>query len=60
MSDGDNARLFLRDDGDVTEDNAAERFEVTDWESDLWEVLDGIVLRFEFGMGADVYMLTVP
>jgi hypothetical protein len=44
----------------VTEDNAAERFEVTDCESDLWEVLDGIVLRFEFGMGADVYMLTVP
>lgn len=44
----------------MTEDNAAERFEVTDWESDLWEVLDGIVLRFAFGMGVEVYMLTVP
>ena len=30
MSEGDNALLFRRDEGDVTEDNAAERLDVTD------------------------------
>jgi hypothetical protein len=30
ISDGDNVRLFLRDDELVTDDNAAEKLDVTD------------------------------
>jgi len=45
----------------VTEDNAAERLDVTDWESDLCEPLIGIVFRMEpGGVGEGEYILTVP
>lgn len=60
-SEGERARLFLRDEELVTEDNAAERLDVTDWERDLWEALVGMVFRLVAG-GVDegAYMLTVP
>ena len=61
ISDGDSARLFLLDAGLVTDDNAAERLEVTDCDRDLCEVLVGNVLRLGFGIeDVDVYILTVP
>ena len=45
----------------MTDDNAAERLEVTEWESDLCEILVGIVFRLGFcERGAGANMLTVP
>lgn len=45
----------------MTDDNAAERLEVTDCDRDLCEALVGNVFRFGFGIeGVVVYILTVP
>ena len=44
----------------MTDDNAAERLELTECESDLCEILVGIVFRLGFCERVSGYMLTAP